>query len=1815
MAYGLRFWHEATNGRGNDVIRVELHYKDWVGSAYEIRQGEYLGGITLRPDIDSVLSEERNVISMIAQWGVAASATFNLDSLRASGDDDIKITIKKVLRSVYDAATAAGYDPDVSAVDNAPAWKVDFVGYFVTFNTDEDYTPLSTKPILKLTAKDGLRRLADVDFPAAVTWVYEQRNRRVVDIVGDCLAQSELGLPFAVFLNTHDERMDTNVCPLSQVRVDVGRYEGKNYLEVLEDICNAWGLEVRQKDGRWVLMHCEELTYSATYPTGVPVRGTAYAATKTVNAGTGNGNVTNELWYVATGNETWTDYLVNGLSAAAGVRSKDGGLRRLESGIGKVEVIGEYGPARDVFKPQFQRANLPLSDWTTNTETFVENSVSIVGSVTTTAVTGVTVDPTFVFSLPRSFTREANKGMLLSMNIKRLSANVEAGKISVRLYRNDNVATYDFYVTEEGWRGTEQAIIVPFEEGLDNVGFEMRFPLTDNYYPVVLTDRVVVNFYRGLGAADVDDGPTVGIVYSDIRIGLYDVLGEGETAKGVRLTNDDLTTRRNVALNLLLNDGAGQENSASIRRSLPTGGFPFDGYAANSWSSPVIGASGLGLLELRGAEFLRFNSKVLDVLTVDLNQLVEVWQLIRINDLDNRCFIVRNTEMGLVESQASRVTLLEWDNSSVSYTATDLKTANGELKEGDSSSIYSTGGGATDSAVGADGVAYAPIGADGGIDSLPADSTDLRAKWRGILRLGREWANQILVGKGATELEAASKLVVYSEATFENQNLLIRGAGEALLTVDATEVTNDYTLKAPNLAAAATIATDTTAWMLGGNGAFHLKDEGDTISIKASNWFDNINLKYLSNGTFFPTYVFPNSTASGGGNNIEFTLLTNEDFDRAWQLGGNVTGDGDQVIGFTGIGNMSVQLYGTDIAKFTPEGNHIFGHDIAAITPQAVGHFHANVSGSTEVALFRATNVDLNNYFGVGVDPSLNVINLRNSGILHVKNNWEFDAVANFTVSPTTVGATASLQVPNWGQVQNLFAGGLKPGAAVMTVATTNIATTGLFAINGYTPTAGQRVLRIGQTDQKQNGVYIAGTGTWVRATDSDTDGELRGFFYLISNGTFSGYKFVNTNQTAITVGTTNITYEEFDNNSEIDPVFVAWRDTVRSQGQFYAAPAEVNGVADYRAIAASDIPNLDWSKITTGKPNTHAGYGITDYNSLWDDQWELYNLGTTGKIPYVNATGKLADTTLSYASGQVKLGVATYGGGLFTVAGTPSVSPFGTGAQFTAYSNGYQSSWYQIGNTAILQNSYPFVGIYSGNILLNPGGGNTGFGHYQANERIDVNGNIAYTGLLKPNGTDGTYKQLLGTNGTSNAWATIDTSYLSDWATISNTIASKQSQLNGAGFIKANGTSISYDNSSYEVSFLKNSAFNKNFGTIAGTVAEGNHVHLIEDITSLSTVLDGKLNTPTLITDAVPYWDGSEFQNSFLRHGLGEVSGQGKIILKELSYGLPVITLDNFFAGGIIKFGGVSNGIIPTIDGFPTLNFGYSNQKFKEVNFNATNHITIDSPIFEEITFQQEDFTRELRGLRIDEFDVSKIGTDIDTGTFSVMLGSYDESGNRRSRDWENIINPEDGRWYKIEPDGTAKKYLLEGEVSTGGGGTYEVPTLQEVSDQGASSTKRLQFNNVNYATMNDVGSALGFDAVLTNSAIANEKSVRYNMNPNDQTYSFHPVNIFRNDVYVGGVSGSHDENGSKVTLIGKRELDLTATDGNVIVNAGQNFNVFTDKDNNGSGGLIQLFGRLRVDINSMISASSKADAISQGANVNEIFRIGTALHIVDSL
>jgi len=71
----------------------------------------------------------------------------------------------------------------------------------------------------------------------------------------------------------------------------------------------------------------------------------------------------------------------------------------------------------------------------------------------------------------------------------------------------------------------------------------------------------------------------------------------------------------------------------------------------------------------------------------------------------------------------------------------------------------------------------------------------------------------------------------------------------------------------------------------------------------------------------------------------------------------------------------------------------------------------------------------------------------------------------------------------------------------------------------------------------------------------------------------------------------------------------------------------------------------------------------------------------------------------------------------------------------------------------------------------------------------------------------------------------TSSTAYRGDHGLIAYNHSQSEHQtiINGTGFVKANGKTLSYDNTTYEPAFTKNTAFNKNFGTAAGTVAEGN--------------------------------------------------------------------------------------------------------------------------------------------------------------------------------------------------------------------------------------------------------------------------------------------------------------------------------------------------------------------------------------------------------
>jgi hypothetical protein len=160
-------------------------------------------------------------------------------------------------------------------------------------------------------------------------------------------------------------------------------------------------------------------------------------------------------------------------------------------------------------------------------------------------------------------------------------------------------------------------------------------------------------------------------------------------------------------------------------------------------------------------------------------------------------------------------------------------------------------------------------------------------------------------------------------------------------------------------------------------------------------------------------------------------------------------------------------------------------------------------------------------------------------------------AITNSTIDSTTIGATT----PSTGVFTNIgtttgtisttpsgntdiankfyvdtVAQGLGPKAACSAGSIANITTlSGLLTIDGYTLTAGQRVLVKNQTASQDNGIYVASASAWTRATDMDTWAEVPGAYTVVLNGsTNSNTGWVCTATATGTIGVTAMPWVQF---------------------------------------------------------------------------------------------------------------------------------------------------------------------------------------------------------------------------------------------------------------------------------------------------------------------------------------------------------------------------------------------------------------------------------------------------------------------------------------------------------------------------------------------------------------------------------------------------------------------------------------------------------------------------------------------------------------
>lgn len=295
--------------------------------------------------------------------------------------------------------------------------------------------------------------------------------------------------------------------------------------------------------------------------------------------------------------------------------------------------------------------------------------------------------------------------------------------------------------------------------------------------------------------------------------------------------------------------------------------------------------------------------------------------------------------------------------------------------------------------------------------------------------------------------------------------------------------------------------------------------------------------------------------------------------------------------------------------------------DLTALAALTATGFYVNTGVGTVAArtLTAGAGISISNGDAVAANPVI-----TNTGVTSIAGTAN-----QVNVSAATGGVTLSLPQaihtaakPSFAQVAlaadpvnaldaatkqyvDNLAAGLEVKTSVRAATTANITLSGAQTIDGVAVVAGDRVLVKNQTTASQNGIYIVAAGAWTRATDADAWAELISAFVFVESGTTNADTgWVCTVDQGGTLGTTASTWTQFAGAGAVTAGAgmvvsgnqVSLATSGAAAGTYPKVTVDVYGrVTAGAALAATDIPALDWSKINSGKPTTLAGYGISD--------------------------------------------------------------------------------------------------------------------------------------------------------------------------------------------------------------------------------------------------------------------------------------------------------------------------------------------------------------------------------------------------------------------------------------------------------------------------------------------------------------------------------------------------------------------------------------------------------------------------------------------
>lgn len=160
-----------------------------------------------------------------------------------------------------------------------------------------------------------------------------------------------------------------------------------------------------------------------------------------------------------------------------------------------------------------------------------------------------------------------------------------------------------------------------------------------------------------------------------------------------------------------------------------------------------------------------------------------------------------------------------------------------------------------------------------------------------------------------------------------------------------------------------------------------------------------------------------------------------------------------------------------------------------------------------------------------------------------------------------------------------------------------NIELSGLPVIDDVQTVAGDRILVKNQTDKRQNGIYVAQAGSWVRAGDANTSQKINpGLFTFVEEGTRNGDSgFVLTNNGSIVLGVTELEFSQFSGAGQIftgvglakDGNSIYLTNTGVEAGTYTKVTVDAQGrVTGSSVLTTDDLPEISWELIQN-KPNS----------------------------------------------------------------------------------------------------------------------------------------------------------------------------------------------------------------------------------------------------------------------------------------------------------------------------------------------------------------------------------------------------------------------------------------------------------------------------------------------------------------------------------------------------------------------------------------------------------------------------------------------------